>query len=73
MSTANTADGKKYRCVNCGSEDVELAYPAWFAPNDEFKFVEADTEADELYIFCNECEESNGIISPHGYIITGIC
>ena len=61
-----------YLCITCGSENVQLCMPAWFRPNEEMEFVEMDTEALELSVFCPECEQCEGIVCvPTGRIITG--
>jgi hypothetical protein len=44
-------------CSECGSERVEYAIPAWFDANTD-KYVSADEEADTLYTFCHDCDES---------------
>jgi hypothetical protein len=61
----------KFTCIDCGSTDVEVCLPAWFNPNKKLKFVECDAVAEALSIFCNDCEDTTGLSSPNGQVITG--
>jgi hypothetical protein len=62
---------EKYKCGGCGSEDVEILLPAWFNPNDLYIDFEADDAAEELAVWCNECEEADHLIAPNGQTVTG--
>jgi len=35
-----------HRCKVCGGINVQISYPAWFAPNKGFKLVEGDCAAE---------------------------
>jgi hypothetical protein len=49
-----------YHCRNCKSTAVQASQPAWFDPNNDWSFIEADCEADVLS-FCPDCEEHDTI------------
>ena len=44
-------------CTECKSERVEYAVPAWFDANTHEQ-IGVDEEADPLFTYCHDCEES---------------
>jgi hypothetical protein len=60
-----------YRCTQCDGTDVEICLPAFFKPNEEFRYVNVDYEASALNWFCNTCEESTVVRTPFGNIDPG--
>jgi transcription elongation factor Elf1 len=49
-----------YTCGNCNSTEVQILLPAWFRPID-LEFIEVDEAADELAVWCDNCEECEHI------------
>lgn len=51
----------RWKCPKCGSDNVEVCYPAWFKESTDFDltFVEADTEADIRAWYCPDCNDSD--------------
>ena len=51
----------RWLCDDCGSEQIELCYPAWFKRNEKgnLEYVEIDTGAEEPNGFC--CHECDGL------------
>lgn len=56
------AAGATYRCSECGGANVEVCLPAWFAPNDDWRYVEPDAEADERASYCNDCGDERPLV-----------
>lgn len=56
------------RCQTCGSWDVQLSYPAWHAPNEGYKYVSTDEEADHIYEWCNHCEANMDIVTADEWV-----
>lgn len=58
-----------WRCQRCGSWDVQLSFPAWHEPNDGYRYVSTDEEADPEYFWCMHCEadEISDIIRADEY------
>lgn len=50
----------RWGCPDCGSRDVEVAYPAWYREGKDLalKPTSVDSEAEPLYWACNNCFNS---------------
>ena len=47
----------RYTCNKCGSDEVEVLMPAWYAANSEYEMPEQDSEASPLSTWCLKCED----------------
>ena len=52
----------RWRCPNCGSDDVQISLPTWYRETRdcELVFVETDEAADPTWWWCQSCNESGG-------------
>jgi len=59
-----------YRCVDCGSEEVEICLPAFFRLNGTYERPESvDIEADGICYWCPACDCEVEVRAPDGEIL----
>lgn len=61
----------EHTCGRCGTNDVEVCLPAFFALNDNLNFVSVDLEAEALSYYCNQCEDDVPMRAPCGEMSVG--
>lgn len=50
----------KWKCPACGSHNVQISLPTWYkeTQDGQLEAVEVDSEADVLWWWCEDCDES---------------
>lgn len=50
----------RWKCDHCGGTNVQVSLPAWHieTQDGELKYVETDWEADIMWWYCPDCDES---------------
>jgi len=59
-------------CSECGCHDVEISLPAWFNANTHEQ-TGTDDDADVMYTFCPDCDESRSGDWTKEIDVTGRC
>ena len=59
--TKPKADSLRWKCPRCGSTKVQISKPTWYYETRylEMKMVETDHEAQILWWYCLNCDESD--------------
>lgn len=72
MNTSTT-NGAAVRCRQCGSSEIQVCLPAYFAANGTLERPESvDCEADALSYWCPECDTTVEALSPDGEVLCGL-
>jgi len=50
----------RWRCPACKSNNVQIGLPAWHTEDENFevRYIETDLEADIMWWYCPDCDES---------------
>lgn len=53
-------EDSRWKCPECGSHDVQISLPTWYREktDGQLEFVETDAEADVMWWYCPDCDES---------------
>lgn len=51
----------RWKCPECGSTKVQIGLPAWHTETQDYEltYVETDAEADIMWWYCPDCDESD--------------
>jgi len=60
LTDSTSTSNSRWKCPHCGSPDVQIGLPAWHTESKDFevRYVETDLEADIMWWYCPNCDES---------------
>ena len=71
MTSATANDYQDtWHCQHCLSADIQVLWPAWYLANNN-EYVEQDSEAEPLSVWCPECAEHIVALDREGSTLSG--
>jgi hypothetical protein len=61
VSTTRAREPSRWACPHCSGRNVQVSMPTWYyeATGFDLTFVETDTEAEVMFWYCEDCQESD--------------
>jgi hypothetical protein len=67
----------RWKCSDCGSTNVQVSLPTWYTETldkiEPLEMVETDSDAEVMYWWCVDCENTEPAIDMNDYDPTPYC
>jgi DNA-directed RNA polymerase subunit RPC12/RpoP len=73
LDTSAIGGQQGLRCHECGSTEIQICLPAFFAANGALEQpVSVDFDAEALSYWCPQCDATVAALAPNGKVLSGI-